>query len=412
MSIPEYILEWDRNDSLAQKKNEFYLPPGKRYFDGNSLGAMPKLAAEQVQQTLTQEWGVDLIDSWNKHQWIDLPQKVGEKIARLIGASAGQVIAADSTSVNLFKVLAAALQLNSGRHKVLSQSDNFPTDLYMVQGLSALLGDDRCELIDVPEADIETHLNEDIAVLMLTHVNFRSGKIHDMQRLTELAQAKGIIVIWDLAHSAGAVPIALDDCHVDFAVGCGYKFLNGGPGAPSFVYVAKRHQANLQQPLTGWMGHATPFSFDKNYQPAPGIDQLLCGTPSILSMRALDAALNVFDSVEILSVREKSKRQTQLIIDSVQSVDELKELSIVSPIDAEQRASQVALAHESAFAITQCLIDQGFVVDFREPNIIRIGVTPLYLSYEDVFRFVTALTAIMREKLYLKSKYAIRQKVT
>ena len=265
------VLELDRNDPLAEKRQEFSLPDDVIYLDGNSLGAMPLAAHERSLQVTQQQWGQDLIKSWNTHQWIDLPTRVGEKIATLLGAAVGQVICCDSTSVNLFKLLCAALERQRPRRVVLSQKDNFPADLYMVQGLSQLGENGVCELKVCEDSDIEAQLDETVAVLMLTHVNFRSGKLHDMQRLTGLAHKKGILVIWVLSHSAGALPLELDQWRVDFAVGCGYKYLNGGPGAPAFIYAAERHQQSIKQPLNGWMGHAAPFSFAENDQPAPGV---------------------------------------------------------------------------------------------------------------------------------------------
>ena len=315
----KYLQQLDQQDPLAKKRDEFILPENTVYLDGNSLGAMPKVAAERSQHVLSQQWSQDLIKSWNSHGWIDLPAKVGEKIAQLTGAAAGQVICCDSTSVNLFKVLSSAMLLqqanNAERTVVLSQAGNFPTDLYMVEGLASLLGKQNCSLKLIDDSDNDLALEQAIAdpelaamtaVLMLTQVDFRSGRLLNMHRLTALAQAKGIIVIWDLAHSAGALPIALDACNVDFAVGCGYKYFNGGPGAPAFIYAAQRHHHKLLQPLTGWMGHKSPFTFDKHYQKAQGIEQFLTGTPAIISMSALDAALDVFNDVDMTLLRQKS----------------------------------------------------------------------------------------------------------
>lgn len=262
---------------------------------------------------MSQQWGSHLIRSWNDHQRIDLPTQVGEKIAPIIGAAKGQVICCDSVSINLFKLLSSALSLNTGRNVVLSTKDNFPTDLYMVQGLSDLLGTDLCQLKLVEEQYIEQCLTNEVAVLLLTQVNFRTGQLLNMQKLTKLAHEKGILVIWDLAHSAGALPVELDKYQVDFAVGCGYKYLNGGPGSPAFLYVAKRHQAAVKQPLSGWMGHAKPFMFDSRYQPAQSVNQYLCGTPSVIAMRALDAALDVWQGVEISQVR-KSLSHLQILL--------------------------------------------------------------------------------------------------
>ncbi|MGD9021552.1 MAG: kynureninase, partial [Lysobacterales bacterium] len=404
--------ELDRLDPLAQKRNEFELPEDVIYLDGNSLGPLPKAASERSSQVIRQQWGRDLVKSWNLHQWIDLPARVGEKIAPLLGAGPGQVTCCDSTSVNLFKLLCSALHMQPGRRVVISQAENFPADLYIAQGLSQLGQDGLCVLESVPENEIETRLGHDVAVLMLTQVNFRSGRLHDMRRLTELAHSKGIMVIWDLAHSAGAVPLELDDWQVDFAVGCGYKFLNGGPGAPAFVYVAERHQDSVRQPLTGWMGHAAPFSFAEDYNAAPGVTQFLCGTPPIVSMSVLDAALSVFGGVDMQQVRAKSVGLSELFLELVSGNDALAELHLVSPRDSRERGSQLAFAHPSAYAICQALIERGVIVDFRSPDILRIGIAPLYIRYRDMSDAAGILADIMRSEVYMREKYSQRQKVT
>ena len=277
----------DAEDPLADLREEFALPPGVIYLDGNSLGALPKATLARLAAVIEQEWGEDLVTSWNKHGWIELPQRVGDKIARLIGAGDGEVVVADSTSVNLFKVLAAALSLNPGRGVILSERENFPTDLYIAQGLIGLLGErHRLRLVDGDA--IAGAIDAETAVVMLTHVNYRSGAMHDMAAITEAAQAQGALMLWDLAHSAGAVPVDLTAAHADFAVGCGYKYLNGGPGAPAFVWVAPRHQERFQQPLSGWLGHAEPFAFLPDYRPARGIGRYVAGTPPVLSLAALE----------------------------------------------------------------------------------------------------------------------------
>ena len=410
--VPDDILSMDANDPLANKRKEFLLPKDTLYLDGNSLGPLTKRAKQRVAQVIQQQWGEDLIASWNKHDWIKLPVTVGEKIARLIGAQHDQVISCDSTSVNLFKLLACALTLNSSRKVILSQQDNFPTDLYMAQGLTELLGEQRCRAKLVSSQQLESALDETVAVLMLTQVNFRSGALHDMQRLTELAHQKGILVIWDLAHSAGALPVMLDEARVDFAVGCGYKYLNGGPGAPAFVYVAERHQAHISQPLQGWMGHHQPFAFEPAYQAAAGVEQCLAGTPGILSMVALDAALDVFADVDLYQLREKSIALSELFIQCVAESPELEELELLSPTDPKQRGSQLAYAHTEAFAISQALIASKVVVDFRAPNVIRFGFTPLYTRYIDIWHAAQTLLIIITEKTYLEPKFQSRNTVT
>ena len=406
------VQELDRNDPLAGKRLEFALPDNIIYLDGNSLGALPWAAKQRSRQVLEQQWGRDLVTSWNSHHWIDLPTQVGEKIAPLLGAACGQVICCDSTSVNLFKLLCAALEMQQGRRVVVSQKDNFPADLYMVEGLSQLRRDKVCELRLFEDTDIEARLDESVAVLMLTHVNFRSGKLHDMQKLTELAHEKGILVIWDLAHSTGALPLALDEWGVDFAVGCGYKYLNGGPGAPAFIYAAKHHHPSIRQPLSGWMGHAAPFSFAPNYQAAPGVQQFLCGTPPILSMSVLDAALSVFEDVDIQVLRSKSIGLAELFLQLLESSAATHELQLISPRENSKRGSQLAFVHPQAFSICQALIERGVIADFRAPDVLRLGFAALYLSYQDIWKAAHILIEIMVSKTYREEKYLRVQKVT
>jgi kynureninase len=408
----QYVLRLDSNDPLANKKLEFDLPSDCIYLDGNSLGVLPHAAKARVAQVVAEQWGKDLIKSWNCHDWIDLPLKVGEKIAGLVGAAPGQVICCDSISINVFKVLCSALTMQKGRHIVLSQQDNFPTDLYMVQGLAELIGEPRCELRICNEDEIESSLNSDVAVLLLTQVNFRSGQLHDMQRITELAHQHGILVIWDLAHSAGAIPLALDACNVDFAVGCGYKYLNGGPGAPAFIYIATRLQQRCKQPLSGWMGHRNPFEFSTFYAAAEGVKSYLCGTPAILSMSALDAALDVFADVDMQQVRSKSLLLAKLCLDLFAQYPALQNLQLLSPLNNDERGSQLAFAHSSAYNICQALIAQNVICDFRAPDILRIGFTPLYTSYSDVWWAISHLNDIVKSDIYKNSKFSQKAKVT
>ncbi|WP_394191765.1 kynureninase [Pseudoalteromonas atlantica] len=406
------IIALDKADPLAHKRAEFALPVNTVYLDGNSLGALPKVVKSRVAEVVTQQWGEHLIRSWNDHHWIDLPTQVGEKIAPIIGAAPGQVVCCDSISINLFKLLSSALSLNSERNVVLSTEDNFPTDLYMVQGVSDLLGEDLCQLKLVAEQQITQSLTDDVAVLLLTQVNFRSGQLLDMHALTKHAQDKGILVIWDLAHSAGALPVELDKCNADFAVGCGYKYLNGGPGSPAFLYVAKRHQAAVKQPLSGWMGHAKPFAFDAQYQGADNVNQYLCGTPSVIAMSALDAALDVWHDVNIFHIREKSIALADVFIKLVRSQSCLADLDLCSTEDSTQRGSQLAFAHDNAFAICQALIEKGVIADFRAPNILRFGFTPLYNSFEDIWKAVTILADVVYTQLYKEPRFNKAVKVT
>lgn len=402
----------DAADPLAHKRAEFDVPDAVIYLDGNSLGCLPKAVRTRVADVIDQQWGSDLIKSWNIHGWIDLPVLTGEKIARLIGAAPGQVISCDSISVNLFKLLSAALGLQRGRSVVLSQQDNFPTDVYMVQGMSALLGSQRCQLVTVSSDELENQLNEDVAVLMLTHVNFRSGYIHDMQRLTELAHNKGILVIWDLAHSAGVLPLQLDQCQVDFAVGCTYKYLNAGPGAPAFLYVASRHLPTVTQALSGWMGHVSPFKFSTDYEGALGIEKFLTGTPPVISMSALDAALDVFNDVDMQQVRHKSRQLTELFITLATQTPALAPLLLASPADADQRGAQLAWRHPHAYAICQALIADGVIGDFRAPDVLRFGFSPLTLRYEDIWNSVQRLASILETGRWQAPEFSQTSRVT
>lgn len=405
-------LQRDTDDPLAHKRNEFLLPPRGVYLDGNSLGCLPLSARQRARELIEQQWGLDLIKSWNSHSWIDLPQRCGEKIAPLIGAAPNQVICCDSISVNLFKILSVALQIQTGRTTVLSTHTNFPTDLYTVQGLQNLLGEQRCRLQLVHDDCLESALQSDVAVLLLSHVDFRTGRVNDMRRLTDMAHQHGVLVVWDLAHSAGAMPVLLDECQVDFAVGCGYKYLNGGPGAPAFIYVAKRHQAGMRQPLSGWMGHKAPFEFDTQYTPADGMQQFLSGTPPVLSMSVLDAALDVFTDVDAVQLRRKSLALTDLFIEQVNARPVLSELQLISPAEHTQRGSQLAWRHPEAWAICQALIARHIIGDFRAPDILRFGFSPLYLSYQDVVHSVDELEQVMRNGDYKQPQFQVRAKVT
>ncbi len=410
MNRNDYI-ELDDKDTLREYRDKFVTNEDTIYMDGNSLGPLPRSAVERLEKAVKIEWGRDLIQSWNTNSWIDLPTIIGEKIAPLVGAAPGQVICSDSISINLFKLLSAAIKINGNRTTILSQTDNFPTDLYMAEGLSSLLGENSCRLKLVESNEIETALDSDVSILMLTEVNFRTGERHDMKALTELAHEKGALVLWDLAHSAGAFPVALDACNVDFAVGCGYKYLNGGPVAPAFLYVATRHQDKFQQPLCGWMGHASPFDFRNRYEAAEGILQGLCGTPPILSMVALDAALDIFEALDLEAVKQKSIALSETFRRLVDS-HELSGLSLLSPLDPECRGSQLAYRHPYAFPLCQALIKEGVIVDFRSPDIIRFGFTPLYMRYIDIFTAVQKLAMVINTEVYMDEEFQVKQKVT
>jgi len=400
----------DARDPLAFCRAGFALPQGVIYLDGNSLGALPVTTPERVGRVV-EDWGRDLIGGWNAHDWIGWPRRVGDRIARLIGARAGEVIVADSTSINVFKLLAAALDLDHGRRVILSEADNFPTDLHIAQGLAHLLGG-AAELRTVDAAALPGALGPDVAVLMLTHVNYRTGAMHDMAALTAAAHAAGAVVLWDLSHSAGAMPLALDELSVDLAVGGGYKFLNGGPGAPAYVFVAERWLERIRPALSGWMGHARPFDFDTAYEPAPGIERLLAGTPPVLSLAALDAGVETFDKVDLHLVRAKSVALSALFRQLVAQADDGLGLRLVSPADPERCGSQVCYAHEAGYAIMQALIARRVIGDFRAPDVLRFGFAPLYVRYADVFDAVLALREILTTRAWDQPRFHTRALVT
>lgn len=410
-NLPEFIQALDAADPLAAFGQRFNLPDGLVYLDGNSLGALPRDTPARVARAITDEWGRDLIRSWNTAGWMDMPMRIGDKIGRLIGALPGETVCADSTSINVFKALSAALRLNPGRKVILSEPDNFPTDLYMAQGLTGLLNDGHRLVLKTPD-EIEAALNADTAVLMLTHVNYRSGRMHDMARLTEKAHAVGALVVWDLAHSAGAVPVDLTAAGADMAVGCGYKYLNGGPGAPAFIMVAGRHQARFSQPLSGWLGHADPFAFSVDYRPAAGIGRALCGTPAVLNMTALECGLDVMLEADPGAMRAKSLALTDLFIAEVEARGAGRGLSLLTPREHHLRGSQVSFAHAEGYAIMQALIARGVIGDFRAPDILRFGFTPLYTRYADVWKAAGALADILATGAWDRPEFKARKKVT
>ena len=408
----------DTADPLAPLRDRFLVPDNVIYLDGNSLGVLPKGVAERVSQAVSGEWGQGLIRSWNTAGWVDLPGRIGARIAGMIGARPDCVIAADSTTVNLFKVLSAAVALQPGRRKIVTETRNFPTDNYIAEGVIRQCGGQHQLVhIDRPE-DIAAALDRDVAVLMLTHVNYRNGRVHDMAALTRAAHDAGALVIWDLAHSAGALPVDLDGCNVDFAVGCGYKYLNGGPGAPAFLYAAARHQGGFQQPLSGWFGHADPFDFAPGYRAATDISQYQCGTPPVLSMIALDAALDAWDGVSMAAVRAKSMALTDYFIALVETRCAGHGLTLISPRDATQRGSQVSFTHETdtgmlgGYAIISALIESGVIGDFRAPDVLRFGFTPLYTRFIDVWHAVDRLANVMEERSWDRPEFHTRKKVT
>ena len=400
----------DARDPLAACRARFVLPSRVIYLDGNSLGAQPAATAARMARVL-QDWERDLIGGWNRHDWLGWPRRLGDRIARLIGAEPGEVIVADSTSVNLFKLLAAALDLVPGRRTILSQSDNFPTDLHVAQGVTQLLGE-RARLRTVEAGDLIRALDRDVAVLMLTHVNYRTGAMHDMAALTAAAHAAGAPVLWDLSHSAGAMPLRLNAAGADLAVGGGYKFLNGGPGAPAYLFVAGRWLARIQPALSGWMGHARPFDFDTTYEPAPGIERLQVGTPAVLSLAALETGVETFDGVDRGAVRAKSVALGTLFRRLVEQACAGFGLRLISPAGPEHCGSQVSYAHADGYAIVQALIGRGVIGDFRAPDVLRFGFAPLYVRYADVFDAVAALRDVLATRAWDDPRFRVRALVT
>jgi kynureninase len=401
----------DRSDPLARCRDAFALPDGVIYLDGNSLGPLPKAVAPRLERLIRDEWGRDLIRSWNVHDWIGLAARAAAKIARLIGAAPEQVIVADSTSVNLFKVLAAALALQPERKTVLSDAANFPTDLYVASGLSELLGGGR-RLVTVPATDIVPAVDDDTAVLMLTQVDFRSGHAYDIDAITAAAHAKGALAVWDLSHSAGVMPIALDRAGVDAAVGCGYKYLNGGPGAPAYLYVAKRWLDRVRSPIQGWMGHAEPFAFGPDYRPVEGIARFLAGTPPILALAALDAALDVCTGLDFTAIRNKSLALTDAFMTLVEQECGGCGFTIATPRAPAARGSQVSLCHAHGYAIVQALIGCGVIGDFRAPDLLRFGFAPLFTRFVDVWDAVAALKNVMARGTWHDPRFQVRAAVT
>jgi kynureninase len=404
-------LALDRTDKLAAFRGRFALPEGILYLDGNSLGALPKATPARLAAIIAEEWGEGLIRSWNRHGWIDMPRRVGDKIARLIGARPGEVMVADSTSVNLFKLIAAALRLRPERRVIVSERDNFPTDLYVAQGLIALLGN-RHELRLVTPETLDAALGDDVALVLLTHVNYRSGRMHDMGSVTRRVHDCGALMLWDLAHSAGALPVELGGCDADFAVGCGYKYLNGGPGAPAFLYVAQKLQESFRSPLTGWLGHAAPFDFDPFYRPAPGIASATVGTPPILSLAALEIGIDLALEADLAALRAKSLALARLFVEQVTESCAGFCLTLASPSRDAERGSQICYAHPDGYAIMQALIARGVIGDFRAPDILRFGFTPLYTSFADVFDAVAILRAVLASGEWDRPEFKHRAAVT
>jgi kynureninase len=398
----------DAADPLRGTRERFVLPEGVIYLDGNSLGALPKSASDRLTDVVRQQWGEDLITSWNKHGWIEWPKRIAARLAPIVGADPSELLIADSTSVCLFKLLSAAVAARPGRTTILTQKRNFPTDLYVAQGLADMLG---LQLRAVSPDEVADAIDEDTAVVTLTHVDYRTAAVHDMHAINERAHAAGALAVWDLSHSAGALLLDLQGARCDLAVGCGYKYLNGGPGAPAFIFVADRLQAELRPPLQGWMGHADAFAFDDGYRPAPGIMRFLTGTPSILALAALDAGLATFEGASMRAIEAKGTALAQLFIGEVERRCG-DEVQLASPKDPAQRGSHISFTHPHGYAVMQALIASGVVGDFRAPDLMRFGFAPLYNSHEEAWSAANVLGDILSSREWKQERFRERQRVT
>jgi kynureninase len=398
----------DASDPLAFARDRFRIPDGTIYLDGNSLGALPAAVPDALRRTVEEQWGDDLISSWTRHEWIDWPTQIAAKLAPIVGAKASELLVADSTSVCLYKLLVAAARARPGRRTILTQHANFPTDLYVAQGLCDMLG---LELRTIPANEVLGAIDQNTAVVTLTHVDYRSGGIHDMRAINTATHSAGALAVWDLSHSAGAIEIDLNGTNCDLAVGCGYKYLNGGPGAPAFLFVAERLQAELQSPLQGWMGHAEPFAFVDDYCPAEGILKFLTGTPSIVALAALEAGLATFGGIAMADLAAKSRSLSQLFIGEVEARcgDAVR---LASPRDPLQRGSHVVFAHPDGYAVMQALIARGVIGDFRAPDLMRFGFAPLYNRFADMVRAAEILGDVLASGEWNQPRYRERAKVT
>jgi kynureninase len=391
------------------RKGRFDMSEQLVYLDGNSLGPLPSDVPAKLADVVQREWGVSLVRGWSNEGWFDLPNNVARKLEPLIGAEPQSVIVGDSTSIALFKALGAALKLAGKRRCILSDSGNFPTDLYVAEGIAKLI-EDGFHVKALPADEVEAAIGNDVAVLMLTEVDYRTGLRRDMKKVTEMAHASGAFVIWDLSHSAGAFPINLADCNADFAVGCGYKFLNGGPGAPAYLYISPRHSDAVTPVISGWMGHSDPFAFDSAFTAARGVQKMQTGTPSILALTALDTALELFDDVDMTALYERAQQLGDMFIAEVEK--RCPDLVLASPRDATVRGSMVSFRHPEGYAIMQAMIDQNVIGDFRAPDILRFGITPLYLAEADFVKAAEALEKVLNEKLWDDERFSVRGAVT
>lgn len=401
----------DRADPLGAFREEFQLREGLVYLDGNSLGALPRRTLARVQQTAQEEWGEGLITSWLGADWMAAPRRVGDKIARLLGAELGEVIVSDSTSINLFKAITTALSLRPERSVILSETGNFPTDLYMMEGIAGFSGG-RVRAEAVPSEAVLPRLAEDVAVLLLTQVHYKTGAVRDMAEVTRRAHEAGALVVWDLSHSAGAIPVDLNGAGADFAVGCGYKFLNGGPGAPAYIFAARRHQAAAMPVLSGWMGHAEPFAFEDGYRAAAGIERFLCGTPPILGMVALECGVDLMAEADMGALRAKSLGLGRVFMDLMDEHCAGYGFTLVSPREDARRGSHVSYAHPQGYGIMQALKERGVIGDFRDPDVLRFGLTPLYLRHVDMLAAVLTIREVCETRAWDDPRWAVRAPVT
>ncbi len=400
----------DAADPLAHFRARFHLREGLIYLDGNSLGALPRATGDRLAEVVANEWGEGLITSWLGAEWSTAPRRIGDKIGRLLGANPGEIVATDSTSVNIFKALTAALSLRRERTVILSEATNFPTDVYMMQGIEAFSGGRVKAVTVAPDAVVDA-LDQDVAVLLLTQVHYKSGRVRDMAAITRRAHAAGALVVWDLSHSAGAIPVDLNGANADFAIGCGYKFLNGGPGAPAYLFAAARHHAATPV-LSGWFGHARPFAFEEDYDPAAGIERFQCGTPPVLGLSALEVGIDLILEADMPELRRKSLALGDLFMERMAPLCDAYGFELASMKGHAERGSQVSYAHPHGYQIVQALKEHDVIADFRAPDILRFGLTPLYLRYQDIVDTVERLEKVCATRAWDKPHYHQRAAVT
>lgn len=397
---------------LSDTKSLFHIPADMIYLDGNSLGPAPKAAFDLLNRTIHTEWAEDLITSWNKAGWFALPTQLGDQLGKIVGAAPGQMVVTDTTSINIYKALHAAMGLQPEKKTIVSELDSFPTDLYILQGASGYQGKYEIRLLGRDSDCLDDLLDETVACVLLSHVNYRSGTLFNMAEITQQVQAAGALMIWDLCHTAGVVPIDLDGDHVDFAVGCSYKYLNGGPGGPAYLYAAQRHLADVRQPLSGWWGHARPFAFEPDYTPHSGIEKFLCGTQPIISLRGVEAGLSVFNGLDIKDIREKSVQLTSLFIEKTRPLCTEYGLVLQTPENEAERGSQVSFLFEQGYAVIQAMIAEKVIGDFREPGLMRFGFAPLYLDEADILKSVEVLAECLKNKVWEQASFQQKSRVT